>query len=124
MQTILVIDDIDYVRKNVRRVLEANGYKVLEACDGIEGSKVLDENKIDLIILDIIMPKKGGIETLFEVHKKLNHTKVIIMTGKVVTDSDAFLNLTMQFGATLILHKPFKQAELLEKVRIALTGNK
>jgi DNA-binding response OmpR family regulator len=71
MATILVIDDDFYVREMLKTVLEDSGYDVLEAADGNIGVKLFSENKVDLIITDIIMPEKEGLETIQEVRKNL-----------------------------------------------------
>ncbi len=69
MSTILVIDDDEQGRDMLRQMLETAGYDVLEAADGEEGSKVYRENEPDLVITDIIMPFKGGLETIMNIKK-------------------------------------------------------
>lgn len=116
MATILVVDDVDYFRAGVVSILKKAGHTVLEASDGTEISGLIEKNKIDLLIMDVVMPKKGGMETLFDLYHKLQDTKIIIVTGQISPDSEAFKKFINHFGAQKVLFKPFKKEELLETV--------
>lgn len=118
MRKILVVDDVDSVRSNIARTLVNEGYEVKEASNGTECLKYLRESKYDLIILDIMMPQKGGIDTLVEI-KNFKDLKKIIITGMVLPESDAFQNLVKHYGAKSILYKPFKQQQLLDAINDA-----
>jgi DNA-binding response OmpR family regulator len=63
---ILVIDDEHMIRELFLKMLESEGYETITASDGIEGMRIFRENPVDLIITDLIMPKKEGIETIME----------------------------------------------------------
>jgi DNA-binding response OmpR family regulator len=120
MAEILVMDDVEYVRTSVKNVLEKNGHTVFTAADGVEGEEILKEKRIDLVITDIVMPRKGGVEALFDLRRDHKSVKIIIMTGKVSSDSEAFKNLVNQFGATEILYKPFQRQQLIDAVNTVL----
>jgi CheY-like chemotaxis protein len=119
MANILIVDDIPVIRKSVCRILKKAGHNIIEASNGVEGLEEIRKNDIDIIILDIIMPEKGGVETLIELneYKKL---KKILITGINIPQSDAFKKLIDHFGAQVLLHKPFKKEELLKAVEQAL----
>ncbi len=113
MKQILVIDDDPQIRSLVKRRLEKDGYSVWEAVHGKEALKILDEKEIDLAIVDIIMPEKGGIETLMEFKNKHPRLKTVVISGKVDTEADSFTMLIKQFGSQTILTKPFELDKLV-----------
>ncbi len=113
-QTILVIDDEENIRELVRAVLENAGYEVLDAADGDIGLEVFRSNQVDLIITDLIMPGKEGIETISELRKQQSDLKIIAISGAV--DSSTYLHLAGQLGADETIAKPFHVNELVETV--------
>jgi CheY-like chemotaxis protein len=121
MANILIVDDLPEIRKNICRILKNIGHKIQEASNGVEALKLVHASDVDLIILDIMMPGKGGIETLVELadNKKV---KKILITGFNVPQSEAFDKLIDHFGAECLLQKPFKKAELIAAVNCALQG--
>jgi YesN/AraC family two-component response regulator len=115
--TILIVDDIEFVRKSIRSILTGKGYTVLEAVNGMEAVKIVKDAKVDLLITDVVMPVKGGIETLLEYKQELENVKKIIITGEVSKNTDAFVNLASALGVKNILYKPFEKEELLASVK-------
>src|SRR5262249_15356741 len=77
---ILVIDDEEPVRTVLRQMLEKEGYNVEEAADGAVGLSLLQDHPIDLIITDLFMPEKEGIETMREVRRSFPQVKIIAMS--------------------------------------------
>jgi CheY-like chemotaxis protein len=120
MATILIIDDIDYIRKSIRSILQALGYVILEASDGNEAIEVVRKNHVDLLITDVVMPKKGGIESLLEHKDELSSIIKIIITGEVTRESTAFITLATTLGVRKVLYKPFEKEELVTAVKEAL----
>jgi CheY-like chemotaxis protein len=120
MATILIIDDIDYIRKSIRSILQGLGYVILEASDGNEAIDVVRKNRVDLLITDVVMPKKGGIESLLEHKDELASIKKIIITGEVTRESTAFVTLATTLGVKKVLYKPFEKEELVNAVKDAL----
>jgi len=116
MPTVLIIDDEDQVRKLTRQILELEGYSVLEAGDGDSGIAMVGQNEIDLIITDIIMPGKEGIETIFELRKATPEVKIIAISGGGRMGPTGYLELARKFGADRAFAKPFGRKELVDAV--------
>jgi len=115
MANILVVDDVPEVRANIKKNVEILGHKVIEAENGNQGIRLIKENKFDIIILDLIMPEKGGIETLLEL-KKYEKLKKIIITGMVSSGSAVLNDLVTRLGASNVLFKPFRKSELINAI--------
>ena len=115
-ETVLIAEDDVEVRKLATKVLLGAGYKVLEAKDGEDAIKVFTENKekIQLLILDVIMPKKNGKDVYDEIKKELPDIKAIFMSGynSDVIHKKGFLEEGLDF-----LPKPLLPDELLRKIR-------
>jgi len=116
MAKILLADDNQMFRKTVRKILEQGGHEVVEAVNGKEAMEQLHRSRMDVVLLDIIMPGQGGMETLFEMSGSRIRTRVIIMTGRIDTATDAFKNLCKRFKAEKVLIKPFSAKELLTAI--------
>jgi DNA-binding response OmpR family regulator len=120
MAAILVVDDEPNVRILLRRILERAGHSVDEASNGVEALSLLAAKPFDLAILDVVMPEKGGIETLVDIRADFKALKIIVISGKVDIFSTTFQSLVGHFGASRILAKPFDAAELLREVESLL----
>ncbi|MFA6009338.1 MAG: response regulator [Desulfobacteraceae bacterium] len=117
MAHILVIDDESPIRLMLRMLLESEGYTVTEACDGTEGIKCYRENPADLIITDIIMPEKEGIETIMTLRKENPSIKIIAMSGGGKNNADGYLKTAKLLGALETLKKPIRKDVLLAVIR-------
>jgi DNA-binding response OmpR family regulator len=117
---ILLIDDEALVRNALQRVLERAGYEVVTAPDGQKGVQLFQELRPDLVITDIIMPDKEGIQTTLEIRALQPDARIIVISGGGRTRSREFLKLAQQLTGAEILAKPFEAAELLTKIRQAL----
>jgi len=113
MARILVIDDEDMVRRVVCRTLEQAGHTVESASDGDEGLQKLGESDYDLVVTDIVMPNKEGIETISDMRKKRPGVPIIAMSGYW---GAPYLESAGKLGAVKLLCKPFGRDELLEAV--------
>jgi CheY-like chemotaxis protein len=121
MSLILVIDDEEPIRSLCRRILTHEGYEVIEAPDGNEGVRQYREHLPDLIITDIIMPEKEGIETIMDLRKEFPTVKIVAISGGgQATTGATCLHLAKSLGAVKTLAKPFTRQELLDVVRYAL----
>ena len=116
MQQILVIDDDVLVRSTISRILERKGYEVLAADDGAQGLSMFERHHPDLVITDIIMPEKEGIETIREIRRLSPEIKIIAISGGGRLGNFDFLDIATQFGAAEVLGKPFDAADLLDRV--------
>jgi CheY-like chemotaxis protein len=120
MTTILIIDDEPQVRLLLKYALEDAGYKVLEAPDGKEGVRVYRNNPADLIITDIIMPEKEGLETIKDLRQDNPDLKVIAISGGGRNNPDGYLEAAKLFGAQYAFSKPVELQELLNAVKSLL----
>lgn len=110
--TILVADDEKEIRELLRLYLENSGYQVVEAEDGQQALDILRSKKIDLCILDIMMPKMDGYHTLQELRKESN-IPVMILSAK---DADSEKILGLNLGADDYMTKPFNPLEAIARV--------
>jgi DNA-binding response OmpR family regulator len=116
MARILVIDDDEQMRRLVRRVLENANHTILEAGDGDSGLLVLAREAVDLVITDIIMPDKEGIETIREIRRKHGAVKILAISGGGQIVHMDVLTAAGRLGANRTLPKPFSPAVLSEIV--------
>ena len=116
-QSILVIDDDETIREILRAILEREGYRVLEAPDGGEGLKQFTETPTDLVITDLIMPGKEGIETIRDLRRKFPDVKIIAVSGGGRIGPDSYLKMAKGVGALRTLSKPFDRLELLKTIK-------
>ncbi|QUH28087.1 response regulator transcription factor [Vallitalea guaymasensis] len=114
--TILVAEDNCEISKVIKLYLEVEGYEVLIADNGLDGLSLVKENKIDLAILDIMMPKMDGYELTREI-RKISNIPVLILSAKN-EDIDKILGLNM--GADDYITKPFNPLEIVARVNAAL----
>jgi CheY-like chemotaxis protein len=113
MALILVIDDIAQMRALVRRMLERAKHTVIEAEDGERGLTVFAEQDPAIVITDLLMPKKEGIETIQEIRRLRPDAKIIAMSGSEdVRGNSQYLDAAKRLGADAVLAKPFQSAAL------------
>jgi len=110
---ILVIDDDAAVRTAIRRVLESAGHTALEAPDGRAGLLALRNHGPELVITDILMPEKEGIETIREVRATAPTVKIIAASGDRMAGGPSVLDMALMLGAHRVIQKPFRRDELL-----------
>jgi DNA-binding response OmpR family regulator len=114
---ILVADDDDQVRMLLKRVLVKAGYEVSEARNGNEAVRMFKLKPAALLITDLIMPDKEGIETIQEFRRNQTPVKIIAMSGGGRLDQNMYLSMAKKIGADRVLSKPFMPAELLKVVQ-------
>ena len=117
---ILVVEDNDNTRKLMQAVLSQNGYEPIPARDGVEALEILDKKHVDLIVLDIMLPKMDGLEVLTRLRNARVETPVLMLTARSSVE-DRIRGL--DHGADDYLTKPFDTGEFLARVR-ALTRRK
>ena len=110
---ILIVDDDDRIRILVKQYLQDNNYLVTTAKDAFDAKNKIDLIKFDLIVLDIMMPKKSGLELTDEL-KKENKVPIILLTAKGETDERIE---GLERGADDYLGKPFEPKELLLRIK-------
>ena len=117
MSRILVIDDDPHIRKMLRKMLATEGYAVAEARDGHQALQIQAREPADVIITDIIMPVKGGIDTINEFKDKYPQVKIIAMSGGGFLDAEDHLILPKRMGIRHTFTKPVEKNQILDAVR-------
>jgi YesN/AraC family two-component response regulator len=112
MARILVVDDEAMLRGVVRKMLERNGHEVFDAADGALGTEAYRRLLTDIVITDIVMPNKDGIQLIVELKKEFPAVRLIAMSGGARTSERDFLEVAKQYGVRQVLQKPFSRAEL------------
>ncbi|MBF0401325.1 MAG: response regulator [Magnetococcales bacterium] len=121
MARILIVDDDSSIRALLREILEEEGYQVEEAVDGKQGVLCYRENPADLVITDILMPEKDGVELIMELQESFPEIKIVAMSGGGRgLDAQFNLRIAKDFGAVQQMEKPFTRKHVLETVRRAL----
>jgi DNA-binding response OmpR family regulator len=113
---VLVIDDSRVVRRTVEATLKEAGYAAIAAADGREGVQVWQEMQPELVVTDIMMPERDGIETMIEIRRHCPQAKILAMTGFRHSGSVDFGEMLRRLGADDVLIKPFDPEVLLAKV--------
>jgi len=122
MARILVIDDEDVVRHMLRTVLELQGHEVLEAKHGNEALQLQQASPLELVITDILMPEKDGLEVIMALRRQAPKLKVIAMSGGGRFKQIDALETAQLLGAVATLRKPFNLALVVETVKAALAA--
>jgi CheY-like chemotaxis protein len=104
---VLVIDDDVAVRQTIALLLEDVGIEVVQAADGKEGLRAFQRSLPDLIVTDIIMPEKEGIQTIIDIRKTDRNLPIIAISGGGRVGNTDFLEIAARLGATTTLPKPF-----------------
>ncbi len=117
MANILIIEDEDGLRATMCAVLRNAGHNVQEAADGNAGLKCFKESSPDIVITDIVMPGKEGIETIVEVRRLAPKVKIIAMSGGGRSSPKDYLKMARTLGASQTLSKPFWSEDLLASVK-------
>ena len=118
--SIVVIDDDEDLRDSLQIVLEREGYRVFSASDGAAGAEIYRLEKADLVITDIIMPIKEGLETITELHREFPDVKIIAISGGGRVGLKNYLEWAEVLGAHHVLAKPFSRSEILNSVKKVL----
>ncbi len=125
MARILVIEDETQIRTMLRKILEDDGYDVMDAPNGRVGMELIQGESVDLVITDIIMPEKEGVEVVGELLDHFPETKIIVISGgsRNINANNLLLSVKM-LGAHRTLLKPFDIEELLSSVKQLLSSDK
>jgi CheY-like chemotaxis protein len=125
MARILVIDDDELVRGTLQAILESDGHQAVLAVDGEDGLRCFHQQSFDLVLCDVFMPQKEGLETVREIRQLSTDTPIISMTGSLPASDGGrldpdFLRMSGALGTTRTIAKPFRPRELLALVRECL----
>jgi len=122
MSTIMIIDDNEDFRQTLKELLEAEGYAVVEAADGRKGIDLYRKAPVDLVVTDIIMPNKEGIETIVELRRDYPGVKIFAISGGGRSLPELYLMAAQSWGALQSFKKPLDRVEFLGAVRRVLAG--
>jgi CheY-like chemotaxis protein len=109
----LVIDDSALVRTSVRAAFEAAGYQVTEAADGVAGLAAYRRDPADLVLCDVFMPDKNGLDVIRELTGAFPGVRIIAMSGSGFSAAERSLACAGRLGAAATIAKPFKPSEAL-----------
>ena len=110
---ILVIEDDTLTRLTLCNLLKKLNYRPIEACNGYMGLMMFRRERPDIVITDIIMPDKEGLETIAEIRTASPETKIVAMSSGGERQNMNFLDLARSFGAQETIRKPFKPNDIL-----------
>ena len=113
-KTILIVDDEKMILNLLAHNLEKEGYNVIEASDGLEAVNIAQEKKIDLILLDVMLPKLDGLSVCKRIKNMMN-IPILMVTAK---DDELDKILGLELGADDYITKPFNIRELLARVKL------
>ena len=116
METILIVDDEIQLLTMVQMRLEANGYEVISANDGLKGLEAAKTGSPDLILMDIVMPGIDGIE-VSRILKNTENTKHIPIVVITASSSKPMEDECLKLGCSDVIHKPYDSAALLKLIK-------
>jgi CheY-like chemotaxis protein len=116
-KVVCVIDDDDLVRRTISDVLKGAGFETVEAEDGNAGLDLIESSKAGVAVIDIVMPVREGHDVIVDATRRFPTLKVLAVSGGGSAGPKDYLELAQQLGAHDVLAKPFRNAELIEKVR-------
>ncbi|HRJ71333.1 MAG TPA: response regulator [Terrimicrobiaceae bacterium] len=122
MAKILVIEDEDNFRGVLAMMLAHENHEVSTAANGVEAMQHLGATEFDVVITDVLMPEKDGVETILGLRRSSPATKIIAMSGGGRIGSEDYLTIAAKLGASATLPKPFSREQLLAVIAQAL-GN-
>jgi DNA-binding response OmpR family regulator len=124
MARILIIEDEPALCVLLKEVLENAGYEALTAPDGKQGMKIFSAQPCEIVITDILMPEKEGLETILELVQQSPEVKIIAISGGGAGMGDDLLEMAKDFGARYALKKPLVMKEVVALVENLLEENK
>ena len=124
MTHILIIDDNKVVRELVRQFLADGGHVLYQAENGKIAQEVLDKEPIELVITDIFMPEKEGLEVIRDIRQSARPIVIIAMSGSDRLGGPDVLKFARDLGADATLTKPFTREQLLETMRTYLPAGR
>jgi len=124
MTKILLVEDDELVRDMLVQMLQRAGHEVESATNGEEAAEKLKHIKPDVMVTDIIMPKKSGITLISEVKDKHPKMEIIAISGGGRLDPTGYLDLSESLGAAVSFEKPVDKSALLTAIDLLLHGRK
>lgn len=113
---VLLIDDDPLVRETLTNLLDQAGFSVLAADDGETGLRLYDKHEPAVVVTDILMPHKEGIETIMELRRRKPVPAIVAISGGDRTGNVDYLAMAQRLGADHVLQKPFRISQLVEAI--------
>ena len=123
MAKILVIDDESAIAIMLKKMLERAGHEVETALNGNEGLLLFDKFHPQVLITDIVMPEKEGLELIFELRKKNPGLKIVAISGGGRFQNHGYLTSAKYLGANMVFQKPIDHKELISGISDLLKGS-
>lgn len=125
MAKILLVDDDQQIRSLIKLTLERSDNEVVEACEGNEAVEVFRREPFDLVITDIVMPGKEGIELIMDLKEIDPDVKIIAISGGGRIDPEDYLKWADRFGVACTFTKPLDRVELIAAIeKLVPAGNR
>ncbi len=122
MRKILIMDDDEQVLSLLARSVELAGFAAVTAVNGREGQRLLEKQPFDLVITDLIMPEREGMETISYIKKHFPAVNIIAISGGGRIGPETYLPAALELGADMAFAKPFSVDDLLATVRKLLAA--
>ena len=106
--TVLIADDDPMLRAIGAELLSEEGYRILEAEDGDEAMRLIETEPVDLLVLDMLMPNKDGLETIMDLRRRGSDVRILAISSGGSMDIDSLLKPALAFGANRIMSKPLR----------------
>lgn len=117
VKRILIIDDEASAREILRKILEIEGYEVVEAVNGHQGVELFSAQPCDLVITDMVMPVKDGLKTILEIREMVPDLPVIAVSGGGAISKERYLAVAGYIEGVVAIAKPFSRQQIVESVR-------
>lgn len=117
---VLVIEDDELVRETLESVFDRAGYRVAAVENGVAGTEWLKLNAADVVVTDIYMPEKEGIETIMQIRRDHPAIKIVAISGGGESGLLTVLSFAEKLGAKRVLRKPFAPADIIAAVEEVL----
>ena len=124
MPGILLVEDDDRLRSMLKLLLTTAGYEVWEARDGMGVGDLYGHHHPDLVITDLLMPNRDGLEVIMDLRRGDPKVRIIAISGGGHGRAESYLEIAQNLGAQWILSKPFSNSGFLEAVRLAVEAEK
>jgi len=120
MKRILLVDDDPLVRGTLHALLARHGYEIEDADNGAAALEAFAREPHDVVITDLVMPDKEGLETIRELRRRFGDVRIIAISGGGVGSASHYLQTARKMGAVCALSKPFSTDEILAAIEEAL----
>ncbi len=122
MVDVLIVDDDELIREMLLEIMRVAGIKAVATEDGTNAMKIVKDENVRLVITDLIMPGKEGLETIISLKKETPQVKIIAISGGGRISPESYLGIARDIGAQYTFTKPFDRKKLLGAVRDCLQG--